>query len=175
MPDCSGKVYARRCLCRLNDSAWVNFDENQYGWSVYPLEITSYPNGDSLLILFQGYSKAPSAYNNTMHEIFIVLKNIRIVSNDDLIKLNDKTFTLDGSINYGGFSDSSGKIKKGKAVGQIQFGKVEQRTNWLVENSHVYIFAGQYNMSFYSGRDFALTKGRFDYNLYRPDSTFIVY
>ena len=82
---------------------------------------------------------------------------------------------LDGLINYGGFSDSSGKIKIGKAIGQIQFNKVEQRSNWLIGNSSVYIFAGQYNISFYSGRNFALTNGRFDYNLYRPDSTFIVY
>lgn len=161
--------------CLINDTAWLNIREGQYGWVIYPVEITSYPNGDSLLILFRGYSKAPTAYNNTTHEIFIVLKNIKIVTDDDLIKLNDKTFLLDGITNYGGFSDSSGKIKIGNAIGQIQFGKVEQRANWLIGNSHVYIFAGHYNMSFHAGRNFALTNGRFDYNLYRPGSTFIVF
>lgn len=161
--------------CLINDTAWLNIKQNPNGWLIYPVEITSYPNGDSLLILFRGYSKAPASYKNTAFEIFIVLKNIKIVAEDDIIKLNDKTFLLDGVTNYGGFLDSSGKIKIGKAIGQIQFGKVEQRKNWLVGNSHVYIFAGHYNMSFYAGRSFSLTKGRFDYDLYRPDSTFIVF
>ena len=164
----------------INDSAWLTLTPGLSS-TLKPVNLISYTNGDSIIILFNGNFKDSSLQNQNLRTIYIVIKNISIVTDSDLLKLNNKNFILDGSLNYGGFSDYDGNGKVGKATGNINFGKVSVMTNITYGDGsannpilHPYIFAGKLNMNFSTTRNFSLTSGRFDMTLLR-NSNFGIY
>ena len=164
----------------INDSEWLTLKPGLFS-TLKPISLISYPLGDSILILLNGNFKDPGLQNQNFQTIYVVLKGINIVADHDLLQLNGKNFVLDGSINYGGFSDYAGKGKVGKSTGSITFGKISVMANVTygdgsVNNPilHPYIFAGKLNMNFNTTRNFSLTSGRFDMTLLR-NSNFGIY
>jgi hypothetical protein len=164
----------------INDSAWLTLKPGLFSTSK-PVYLVSYPNGDSIVILLNGNFKDSGLQNQNVRTIYIVIKEINIISDSDLLKLNDKTFILDGNTNYGGFSNYDGSAKVGKSTGNISFGRVSVMTSITYGDGsannpvlHPYIFAGKLNMNFSTTRIFSLTNGRFDMTLLR-NSNFGIY
>ena len=165
----------------INDQAWLTVKLGLFTTS-RPLQLLSYPNGDSIVVLLNGNFKDTALQNQNLRTIFVVIKNLKIITDDDLLQLNERTFILDGNTNYGGFSESYGYNKKGKAVGKITFGKVSIISNVTYGNGspnnpikHPYIVAGQLNMDFSTTSNYSLTKGRFDVNIIRSSNQFAVF
>jgi hypothetical protein len=165
----------------INDKAWLTVKLGLFS-TTRPLQLLSYPNGDSIVVLLNGNFKDSSLQNQNLRTIFVVIKNIKIISDDDLLQLNGKSYILDGNTNYGGFSSNYGQDKVGKAVGNITFGKVSVINNITYGDGspnnpilHPYIVAGQLNMNFFTTTNFSLTKGRFDVTLLRSTNQFIVF
>lgn len=165
----------------INHKAWLTVKLGLFTTS-RPLQLFSYPNGDSIVVLLNGDFKDTSFQNQNLRTAFVVIKNVKIVSDDDLLQLNGRSFILDGNANYGGFSDSYGYDKVGKAVGKITFGKVSVIPNISYGDGspnnpvkHPYIVAGQLNMDFSTTSNYSLTKGRFDVNIVRSSNQFAVF
>jgi hypothetical protein len=165
----------------INDKPWLTHKLAAFS-TVRPLQLLSYPNGDSIVILLNGEYKDRSLNLITPRTIFIVLKNIRIITDNDLTLLNSKTYSLDGISNYGGFSDDYGYNKIGKATGTIRFGKVSEISNITFgdgspgnPSKHPYIVAGQLEMNLSTTTNYTLTKGRFDVTIMRSNNQFTVF
>lgn len=165
----------------INDSAWLTVKLGLFS-TARPLQLLSYPAGDSVVVLLNGNFKENSLQNQISKSIFIVIKQIKIINDNDLLQLNGKTFVLDGNENYGGFSGYYGQDKAGKAVGSISLGKVSVINNITYGDGspnnpvlHPYIVAGQLSMKFFTTRNFSLTKGRFDVTLIRSSNQFTVF
>jgi hypothetical protein len=133
-------------------------------------------------VLLNGSYKNSSLQNEIPKTIFIVIKNIKIENDSDLIQLNSKSYPLDGSINYGGFSDHYGYNKTGNSVGNISFGKVEGISNVTYGDGspnnpikHPYIVSGHLEMTFSATINYVLKKGRFDVNIVSGRDQFVVY
>jgi hypothetical protein len=164
----------------INGKAWLTLNPGLFSLS-RPLQLFSYPGGDSIVVLLNGSFK-DSLQNQNLRTIFVVIKNIRIVTDDDLLQLNDKSYILDGNTNYGGFSESYGYNKIGKAVGNITFGKVSIISNITYGDGspnnpiiHPYIVAGHLDMNISTTANYVLTKGRFDVSILRSNNQFAVY
>lgn len=163
----------------INDKAWLTEKPGLFSY-LRPLQLFSYPNGDSIVVLLNGHFK-DNNINQYPRTLFVVIKNIRIVTDNDLLQLNDKSYTLDGNTNYGGFSEDYGNDKVGKAVGTITFGKVSEINVVYGDGSpnnpikHPYIVAGYLDMSLSTTANYVLTNGRFDATIVRGTGQFIVY
>jgi hypothetical protein len=165
----------------VNDNPWLTVKLGFFS-TARPLQLFSYPSGDSIVILLNGnYKDSVFQYQNPQ-TIFVVIKNTRIVTDNDLVQLNSKSFSLDGVINYGGFSDSYGFNKVGKAIGNISFGKVSEISNITFGDGspnnpikHPYIVAGRLEMNLSTTSNYSLTEGRFDVNIIRSNNQFVVF
>lgn len=165
----------------INDKAWLTVKLGLFTTS-RPLQLLSYPSGDSIVVLLNGNFKDTALQNQNLRTIFVVIKNLKLITDDDLLQLNERTFILDGNTNYGGFSEAYGYNKQGKAVGKITFGKVSVISNVTYGDGspnnpikHPYIVAGQLNMDLSMTTNYSLTKGRFDVNLVRSSNQFSVF
>jgi hypothetical protein len=165
----------------INNNAWLTVKPGLFT-TTRPLQLLSYPSGDSIVVLLNGNFKDTGLQNQNLRTIFAVIKNLTIITDDDLLQLNDKTFILDGNTNYGGFSEAYGYNKQGKAVGKMTFGKVSVISNVTYGDGspnnpikHPYIVAGQLNMNLSTTSNYALTKGRFDVNIVRSSNQFVVF
>jgi hypothetical protein len=164
----------------INDTAWIG-KRPAFLVSTNPLELHSFPNGDSVLLIFNGSFKDSLQYLSPTWVLYMVLKNIKIRTDDDLKKLNGLRFTLDGLNQYAGFSSGGGCDKTGKAAGYIQFGKVDRLPDFQFGDGspnnpvrYAYITAGRFEFNLTTTRKFNLTKGRFDALLSRTSSKFTV-
>ena len=146
-----------------------------------PLQLLSYPKGDSIVICLNGAYKNPSLKYQNPTTLFLVIKNVSIQNENDLSKLNQKRFVLDGMDNYGGYSGYYGTDKIGKATGQITFGRVTQNNVSVGtgepgnEIRHFYVMSGRINMKLSSPLVTALTDGRFDVSIIEKSDTFAIY
>jgi hypothetical protein len=164
----------------INDKPWLTLQPALFG-SIRPFQLFSYPNGDSVVIFFNGHYKDSSIRYQTPQTIFVVIKNLKIVTDNDLIQLNGKSFSLDGNINYGGFSEDHGYSKEGKAVGSITFGKVSENSRITYGDgspnnpvSHPYIVAGRFEMNYFTTSNYALKYGRFDFYITSGGKQFVI-
>ncbi|HMJ48313.1 MAG TPA: hypothetical protein VK498_13355 [Ferruginibacter sp.] len=164
----------------INDKSWLNARLGLFS-TARPLQLYSYPNGDSIVVLLNGGYKDSNMQYQQPRTIFIVIKNIRIATDNDLLQLNGKSYNLDGNINYGGFSDSYGYNKAGNAVGNIIFGKVSEISNITFGDGspnnpihHPYIVSGRLEMNLTTTTIYALTKGRFDVTILRSGNQFAI-
>lgn len=164
----------------INDTAWVGTTTGLIN-RTNPIEIHSYPNADSILLLLNGSYKNGLENLSPTNEVFMVLRNNQIRTDEDLKKLNGRRFTLDGQNNYGGFSSVGGWVKSGKATGFIQFGKVDRLPNFHYGDGssgnpvrYFYIISGRFELYFSTTRQFNLSKGRFDATVSWTPSRFTV-
>ncbi len=165
----------------INNQPWLMLPLGLFTTS-RPLQLFSYPAGDSVVVLLNGDYKDASLRNTNNKTIFIVLKNIKISSDEDLALLNNKTFTLDGVINYSGFSESYGYNKTGRGTGTLAFGKVSVISNITYGDGtpgnpilHPYIIAGKLDVNVNTGTSYSLTAGRFDVTVVRSSNQFVVF
>ncbi len=165
----------------VNGKAWITFPR-AFLSTIRPLQVYSYPGGDSVVVLLNGSYKDATLPDQNPSTLFIVLKNIHISTDAELQQLNGKNFVLDGSINYGGISDSYGYNKTGHATGSIRFGKVSEISNVTVGDGspgnpilHPYIVAGQFDMTMTAPVNYNFSKGRFDVNIIRSSNQFGIY
>ncbi len=165
----------------VNNKSWLTLKPGLFS-TARPLQFFSYPNGDSIVILLNGIYKDSSLHNLNPKTIFVVIKKIKIVTDNDLVQLNGKNYNLDGTVNYGGFSDYYGHNKLGRASGNISFGKVSEIVNVTFGDGspnnpirHPYIVAGRLEMNLSSTSNYSLTKGRFDVNIVRSSNQFTVF
>lgn len=168
----------------INDKAWLTVKPAGFLSlsTTRPLQLYSYPNGDSIVILLNGAYKDTSLRLLPPATIFIVLKNIRIATDNDLLQLNGRSYNLDGTINYGGFSEYYGFNKVGNAIGNIQFGKVSVINSVTYGDGspnnpiyHPYIVAGRFEMNLVTSSVYTLTKGRFDVTIVRSINQFGIF
>ena len=106
----------------INNNPWLNTRPSLFS-TTRPLQLYSYPNGDSIVILLNGGYKDISMQYQQPRTLFIVIKNISIATDNDLLQLNGRRYDLDGRVNYGGFSDPYGYNKTGNGAGNLTFGK----------------------------------------------------
>ena len=165
----------------INNQAWLVLKPG-FMSTARPFQLFSFPSGDSIVVLLNGNFKDTALQNQNLRTIFVVIKNIKIITDEDLLQLNNRSFILDGITNYGGFSDSYGENKKGSGVGKLSFGKVSEISNITYGNGtagnptlHPYIISGKLNMDFYTNKNYSLTAGRFDMNIMRNTPEFIVF
>ncbi len=164
----------------INNKPWLTLKLGLFS-TARPLQLFSYPNGDSIVILLNGNYKDSSLQNQNPQTMFVVIKNIRIVTDTDLIQLNGKSYSLDGIINYGGFSDYHGYNKVGRSIGSIPFGKVSERSNITYGDGspnnpirHPYVIAGRLEMNLSTTSNYSLTRGRFDVSILRSNNQLVV-
>lgn len=152
----------------INDTIWSG---TQLGVASQRslVEIFSYPDADSVLLLFNGGYPNALEFLSPTRELFIVLRGLQIRTDEDLKTLNGRRFNLDGQIQYGGFSLLVGSTKAGRGAGFIQFGKVDRMPNLQYGDGspgnpirYAYIVSGRFEFSFTTTRLFELTNGRFD-------------
>lgn len=163
----------------INDTVWSGTTSGLLNRTA-PFEIHSYPDADSVLFLFNGsYPDALEQYSPT-RQLFVVVRNVQIRTDEDLKKLNGQQFILDGQNQYGGFS-VAGYIQTGRATGFLQFGKVDRLPNFQYGDgspgypiSYAYIVSGRFEFSLTTTRQFKLSKGRFDATVSRTPSRFTV-
>ena len=165
----------------INDKPWLTLQPALFS-TLRPFQLFSYPNGDSIVVLFNGKYKDSSIQYQEPRTIFVVIKNLRITTDNDLIKLNGKSYSLDGNINYGGFSAGYGYDKVGKAVGSLTFGKVSEISNVSYGDGsannpvrHPYIVAGHFEMNLFTTSNYALKMGRFDFNIISGSNRFVIF
>lgn len=165
----------------VNDKPWLTVKLGLFS-TARPLQLFSYPTGDSIVVLLNGNYKDSVLQYQIPKTIFVVIKNIRIVKDNDLVQLNGKSYNLDGVINYGGFSDSYGLNKVGKSIGNISFGKVSEISNVTYGDGspnnpikHPYIVSGRLEMNLFTNSNYSLTNGRFDVNVLRSSNQFVVF
>ncbi|MBL0335947.1 MAG: hypothetical protein IPP73_11790 [Chitinophagaceae bacterium] len=165
----------------INNKAWITHPL-AFLSTVRPVQLFSYPAGDSVVILINGNYKDATLPDQNPNTIFIVLKNIHISTDAELLQMNGKTYLLDGTTNYGGISDSYGYNKTGHGSGSIRFGKVSEISNVTVGDGspgnpvlHPYIISGQFDMTMSSPVNYSFTHGRFDVNLIRSSNQFVIF
>jgi len=168
----------------INDKPWLTAKPGGFLSlsTARPLQLFSYPNGDSIVVLLNGSYKDSSLQNKDPKTIFIVIKNLKIVTDNDLLQLNGKSYLLDGNINYGGFSEYYGYNKVGNAPGSITFGKVSEISNITFGDGspgnpilHPYIVSGHLDMKLSFPANYVLDKGRFDVTIMRSSNQFMVF
>ena len=164
----------------INDTIWSGTTSGLVSTTA-PVEIHSFPNADSILLLFNGSYLGSLQQFSPTREVFIVIRNMQIRTDEDLKQLNGRLFTLDGQNQYGGFSSVGGYIKTGRANGYIQFGKVDRLPNFQYGDGslsnpvrYAYIVSGRFELSFTTTRQFKLNKGRFDATVSRAPNRFTV-
>jgi hypothetical protein len=165
----------------VNGKTWLN-DRPALFSNKRPLQLLSYPSGDSIVVLLHGAYKDTGMQNQYPGIIFIVIKNIRIEADNDLLQLSGKNYNLDGNINYGGFAESFGYNKVGHGVGNITFGTISEISNVTYGTGtpnnpiyHPYIVPGRFEMNLTTTTNYALTKGRFDATIVRTANQFTIY
>lgn len=164
----------------INDNPWLTEKTGPFN-RIYPMHLFSYPTGDSIVIFLSGNYKDSSLTYSPPSTIFVVIKNVKIITDIDLVQLNGKSYNLDGNINYGGFSDYNGDYKVGRAVGNITFGKVSEMSRVTIGDGtpgnpvlHPYIVAGHLNMNLFTTTNYTLREGRFDVYIIRK-TQFVVF
>jgi hypothetical protein len=162
----------------IDGNAWLLEKRGMYS---RPMQLLSYPTGDSIVICLNGAYKDIALQYQQPGTLFLVIKNISIQNENDLNKLNQKNFVLDGTTNYGGFSGYYGTGKIGKGIGQIIFGRVS-RNNVSVgtgdpgnEIRNFYVMSGRVNMKLSSPMASTLTDGRFDVSIIEKSDTFATF
>ena len=164
----------------INGQPWLIHKPGLFSFAA-PMQIYSYPNGDSIVVMLNGQYKDSSIAYQPPGTIFIVIKNIRIATDNDLLQLDHKVYNLDGTINYGGFSEFFGYNKIGNGTGTLTFGKVSEVSNITFGDGspnnpahHPFIVSGRLEMNVTATTNYAVTKGRFDLTVLRSNDQFDV-
>ena len=71
----------------INNNVWLTIKLSLFS-TVHPLELYSYPAGDSIVVLLNGNFKDSGFQNKNLETIFVVIKNIHIIADEDLVQLN---------------------------------------------------------------------------------------
>ena len=165
----------------INDSTWLgNNEPSGFSPSIKPVYLTSYPNGDSIELRLFGSYKSWSIAFEKPSQISIVIKGIKIKNDNDLLKLNNQKYVLDGINNYCKFYKWYDDSLLTKGTGQIQFGKIE-KNNFITYGDgspnnpflYPYICAAKFELKVVDNITYNLTHGRFDITLLKT-STFSV-
>jgi hypothetical protein len=163
----------------LNDTAWrSNVDVSSLsGTYMNGFWIISNLPGDSTTIIFNGkYSYNSIPFIDTLPPIpltfFIVIKGLKIENQDSLMKLNDRTFNLDGINNYVtlAYSNTSFSFQKaGNSSGSITFNKVQKDKSITFgsgtpDNPTIYrfILSGHFDFTINGLNNYNIKEGRFD-------------
>lgn len=165
----------------INNKAWLT-SSLAFLSTVRPVQLYSYPGGDSVVLLINGSYKDATISLLQPSTIFIVLKNIHISSDGELAVLQGITFQLDGITNYGGISEAYGLNKTGRAKGSIRFGKVSEISNVTIGDGspgnpilHPYIAAGHFDLQIDNPVTYTISNGRFDVNIIRSSNQFMIF
>ncbi|MFD2160876.1 hypothetical protein ACFSJU_00585 [Paradesertivirga mongoliensis] len=166
----SGGVY-------INGNAWLTrtpfvFQPEQ------TLEVYSYPSGDSIILILNGRYKTDSLLLDGPREIYFVLKGVTISKDEDLVKLDKRSFALDGTTNYCGFSSSNAEVKYGKGTGVLTIGNVrvlrDSNYGTITNPIHPYIIPGKFDIEFIHTVKYTLGEGRFDGIVDRGPESFLI-
>ncbi len=158
----------------INDTAWRCELHSCFSCIPWRFYINSNLSGDSTLFTFNGACTAnsinfidTSSYNIPVN-LFIVVKGFTIENQGSLFKLNNKTFSLDGSNNYSGFSQYYDPITD-KGSGSFTVTKVQQVKNFSYGDGtpnnpiiYTYIVSGRFNFEIPGSHPHTISDGRFD-------------
>ncbi len=163
----------------LNDTAWRSdvYISSLSGTYLSGFWIISNLPGDSTTIIFNGkHSYNSVLFIDTLSSIpvnfFIVIKGLKIESQDSLLKLNGRTFNLDGINNYVTLTYSYDNFrfqKAGNSSGSITFNKVQKDEsitfgNGTPDNPRIYrfILSGHFDFTINRLNNYNIKEGRFD-------------
>jgi hypothetical protein len=163
----------------LNDTTWrSNIDISDLsGTYLSGFWIISSVSGDSTTIIFNGrHTYNSSNFIDTVPSIpvnfFVVIKGLKIESQDSLFKLNDKTFILGGNSNYAAVTYSYNNysfLKNGKSFGSIIFNRVQKNSSITIGDGSAnnpiinpFIISGHFNFTINGTGNYEIKDGRFD-------------
>lgn len=161
----------------LNDTTWRSnvYVSSLSGTYMSGFWINSNLSGDSTTIIFNGkHSYNSILFINTLPAIhlsfFIVIKGLKIENQDSIMKLNGRTFNLDGVNNYVTYSEDNFNFQKmGSSSGSITFNKVQQDKSITFgsgtpDNPTIYRFivSGHFDFTINGTNDYNVKDGRFD-------------
>jgi hypothetical protein len=162
----------------FNDTTWRSnvYISSLNGVYMSGFWINSNLSGDSTIIIFNGkhtYNSIP--FIDTLPSIpinfFIVIKGLTIEDQDSLMKLNGKTFNLDGITNYVTltYSNDFSFRKAGNSSGSITFNKVQKDRSITFgsgtpDNPTIYrfILSGHFDFTINGPNNYNIKEGRFD-------------
>lgn len=163
----------------FNDTTWRS-NVNISGLSGNYLSgfwIISSLSGDSTIIIFNGkHSYNSISFVDTLPSIplnfFVVIKGLKIENQDSLLKLNNKTFNIDGNKNYIAFTYSYNNFsfqKNSESLGSIIFNKVQKISSITIGNGtsnnpiiNPFIVSGHFNFTINGANKYNIRDGRFD-------------
>lgn len=163
----------------FNDTTWRS-NVNISGLSGNYLSgfwIISSLSGDSTIIIFNGkHSYNSISIVDTLPSIplnfFVVIKGLKIENQDSLLKLNNKTFNIDGNKNYIAFTYSYNNFsfqKNSESLGSIIFNKVQKISSITIGNGTTnnpiitpFIVSGHFNFTISGANKYNIRDGRFD-------------
>jgi hypothetical protein len=165
--------------CFINDTAWLM--PRHFLSRIHNLYIISYPAADSVVLFFNGQYKEDSLQYKPPSTLFVVLKNIHINSDTGLLALRNRTFELDGAVNYGGFARAFDIERPRNVTGSIRFGNVQQQLNVVYGDGspdnpkrNPYILAGRFEVDIEADRKYTFTHGRFDMTVLKNTQFYII-
>lgn len=160
--------------CFVNDTPWLTTRPKLLSRG-RPLFITSYPNGDSVVLSFSGAYKDPALTTHPPFGFEVVLKDITIRNDSDLAQLQNRTFMLDGQAAYGRLFNSATS-----GTGTLLFGKVAPTGSSTGDGSpgnpkyYWYMLAGRFEWQVDAPVPYRFTHGRFDVTVSQTYSFHIV-
>lgn len=162
----------------MNDTAWRCEMHPCFTCIVWRFYINSSLTGDSTLFKFEGaYTSNSIIYNDTSSknvgaDFSFVVKGLKLETQESLLKLNNKTFQLDGINNYSSIFLFSQYPNYNKGIGTLTINKV-QKGNWefgdgSINNPKIYKFivSGHFNFNTTADRLYIVKDGRFDMEVY---------
>ena len=162
----------------MNDTAWRCEMHPCFTCIVWRFYINSSLTGDSTLFMFEGaYTSNSIIYNDTSSKnvdanFSFVIKGLKLETQDSLLKLNNKTFYLDGINNYSSISTLQQYPLYNKGIGTLIINKV-QKGNWefgdgSINNPKIckFIVSGYFNFNTTADRLYIVKDGRFDMEVY---------
>jgi hypothetical protein len=156
----------------INDTVWISRARNCLFCYHFSFFISTDVKGDSTTFLFNGsYSPYSIKFTDTGRTIqtslYAVVKGLKIENQDSLLKLNNRSFLLDGVKNYSGISKYAG-YEDHKGSGSFTINKV-QKGSWIIgdgtaNNPTIYSFivSGHFDFNIHDDRDYIIKNGRFD-------------
>ena len=150
----------------INDTAWRTKPINSGARKYNPLQIYSTLSGDSTVFSFNG-NYIEGTRQHISLSLFVVIKGLKIEKEDSLIKLENKTFLLDGVNSYSamGIFGIDSLIGKGKLV----FNTVKKISNVVYGDGspsnpkrYPYVISGTFEFTINGSKVYRVQNGRFD-------------
>ena len=152
----------------FNDTVWISKLANSCLFcSSVLLTISSSISGDSTSFYFMRGDLSGVAYSSVL--LTVVVKSFKIETQDSIIKLNNKTFLLDGINNYCGFL-RNGLDTGYNGTGSFIVKKIQKQSLTIGDGSpgnpiyHSFIISGVFNFDIITNNgQYKISDGRYDF------------